>query len=165
MTDTSVFLVNIESQPDHQVDVELSDGDNSVLKKPASVVADGGGATLAEHVAPNPIDSNMLGQSHPSVVDRVKATTPSIGGQKRKRPPPALKRKQSKPPADQVITKIELPPYHRPRSPLDLVDVEIILGAFLKPFDIGCWCWNIGRGCYPACEENTWATPEEHPCA
>jgi hypothetical protein len=66
--------------PDHQVDVELSDGDNNVLKEPASDNADGGGATSAEHIAPNPIGSNMLGQAHPSVVDRVNATTPSTGG-------------------------------------------------------------------------------------
>jgi hypothetical protein len=68
------------------------------------------------------------GQSHPSVVDQVEATAPSVGGQKRKCPPPTLKCKQSKPPADQVTTQIELPPYHRPRSPLDLVVVEIIFG-------------------------------------
>jgi hypothetical protein len=58
--------------------------------------ADGRGATSAEHVAPNPIDFNLLGQAHPSVVDRVEATAPLAGGQKRKWPPPTLKRKQSK---------------------------------------------------------------------
>jgi hypothetical protein len=42
-------------------------------------------------------------------------------------PLPALKRKQSKPPADYVMTQIELPPYHGPQSPLDLVVVGIIL--------------------------------------
>jgi hypothetical protein len=50
--------------PDHQVDTELSDGNNNVLK-----------------------------EIHP---------------------PPALKRKQSKPPANQVMTQIELPSYHGP---------------------------------------------------
>jgi hypothetical protein len=47
--------------PDHQVDVELSDGNNSVLKEPAGDDADGRGATSAEHVAPKLIDSNLLG--------------------------------------------------------------------------------------------------------
>jgi hypothetical protein len=51
-----------------------------VLKEPADDNADGGGATSAEHIAPNLIGSNMLGQAHPLVVDRVNATTPSIGG-------------------------------------------------------------------------------------
>jgi hypothetical protein len=94
-----------------------------MLKEPAGDDADGGGATSAKHVAPNPIESNLLGQAHPSVVDRVKATAPSASGQKRKCPPPTLQRKQSKPPANQVMTQIELPPYRRPLSPLDLVAV------------------------------------------
>jgi hypothetical protein len=85
-----------------------------VLKEPADDDVDGRGATSAEHVAPNPIDSNLLGQAHPSVVDRVEAIAPLTSGQKRKHPPPALKRKQSKPPAEQVITQIEIPPYHGP---------------------------------------------------
>jgi hypothetical protein len=66
--------------PDRRVDVELSDGKNNVLKEPAGDDVDGGGATSAEHITPNPIDSNLLGQAHPSVVDRVKATAPSTGG-------------------------------------------------------------------------------------
>jgi hypothetical protein len=97
--------------PNRQIDVELSDDDNNVLKEPADDDADGRGATSAEHVAPNPIDSNLLGQAHPSVVDRVEATAPSTYGQKRKYPPPALKHKQSKLSADQVMTQIELLPY------------------------------------------------------
>jgi hypothetical protein len=99
-----------------------------VLKEPAGDDADGRGATSAEHVTPNPIDSNLLGQAHPSIVDRVEVTAPSAGRQKRKRPPPALKRKQSKLLADQVMTQIELPPYRGPRSPLNLVAIEIIFG-------------------------------------
>jgi hypothetical protein len=105
-----------------------------VLKEPAGADADGGGATSVEHVAPNPIDSNFLGQTHPSIVDRVKATAPSADGQKRKRPSPALKRKQPKPPADQVMTQIELPPYHVPLNPLDLVAIEIIFGRLFEAF-------------------------------
>jgi hypothetical protein len=85
-----------------------------VLKEPADDDVDGTGATSAEHVATNPIDSNLLGQAHHSVMDRVEATAPSVGGQKRKHPSPTLKCKQSKPQADQVMTQIELPPYHGP---------------------------------------------------
>jgi hypothetical protein len=83
-----------------------------VLKEPVGDDADGRGATSAEDIAPNPID--MLGQAHPLVVDQVESTAPSAGGQKMKCPPPALKHKQSKPLANQVMTQIELPPYHRP---------------------------------------------------
>jgi hypothetical protein len=125
-----------------------------VLKEPAGDDVDGRGAILAEHVAPNPIVSNLLGQAHPSAVDQVEATAPSAGGQKRKHPLPTLKRKQSKLPDNQGMTQIKLPPYRGPRSPLDLVVIEIIFGRL-------CWCWNIGWGCCPPYEENTWAAPKE----
>jgi hypothetical protein len=32
------------------------------------------------------------------------------------------------------MTQIELPPYREPRSPLDLVDVEIIFGRLFEAF-------------------------------
>jgi hypothetical protein len=112
----------------------LSDGDNNVLKEPTGNDANGGGATSAEHIAHNPISSNMLWQAHPSVANRVDATAPSASGQKRKCPPFALKRKQFKPPVDQGMTQIELHPYREPRSPLDLVDVEIIFGRLFEAF-------------------------------
>jgi hypothetical protein len=51
------------------------DGDDNVLKKPTGDDTDGGGATSAEHIG-----SNVLGQAHPSVVDRVDATAPSTSG-------------------------------------------------------------------------------------
>jgi hypothetical protein len=76
-----------------------------VLKEPAGDDTDGG----AKHVAPNPINSNLLGKTHHLVIDRVQATAPLASGHKRKHPPPALKRKQSKPPADQMMTQIEIP--------------------------------------------------------
>jgi hypothetical protein len=120
--------------PDRQVDVELSDGNDNVLKEPTGDDANDGGATSAEHIAPNPISSNVVGPAHPSVADQVDATAPLVGGQNRKRPPHALKCKQSKTPADQVITQIELPPYHRPQSPLDLVAAEIIFGRLFEAF-------------------------------
>jgi hypothetical protein len=110
------------------------DGDDNVLKEPTGDDADDGGATSAEHIAPDPIDSNMVGQAHPSVADWVDVTAPLAGGQKRKCPPLALKHKQSKTPVDQVMTQIELPPYRRPRSSLDLVAVDIIFGCLFKGF-------------------------------
>jgi hypothetical protein len=119
---------------DHQVDVELLDGDDNVLKEPTDDDADDGGATSAEIIAPNPIVSNMVGQAHPSVADRVDATSPPASGQKRKRPSSALKRKQSKIPSDQVMIQIELPPYRGPWSSVDLVDVEIIFGCLFEAF-------------------------------
>jgi hypothetical protein len=44
----------------------------------------------------------------------------------------ASKRKQAAS-SDQVTT--ELPPYRGPRSPLDVVAVEFVFGAYLKLFD------------------------------
>jgi hypothetical protein len=100
--------------PDRQFDVELSDGDDNVLKEPTGDDTDDGGATSVEHMAPNHISSNALGQAHHSIIDGVDATAPSASGQKRKCPPPALKRKQFKTPADHVMTQIELLLYRRP---------------------------------------------------
>jgi hypothetical protein len=112
----------------------LLDGDDNVLKEPTGDDSDDGGATSVDHIAPNLIGSNMMGQAHPSAADRVDATAPSASGQKRKRPPSALKRKQSKTPVDQVMTQIKLSPYCEPRSSLDLVDIEIIFGHFFEAF-------------------------------
>jgi hypothetical protein len=120
--------------PDRQVDVELSDCNDNVLKEPT---ADGGGATSTKHIAPNPIGSNVLGQAYPSVIGQVDATAPTASGQKRKRPPPALKRKQSKPPVDQVMTQIGLPPYCGPRSPLNLV-ARTSVGGVAQPTKKTC---------------------------
>jgi hypothetical protein len=35
---------------------------------------------------------------------------------------------------DQVMTQVELHPYHGPRSPLDLVTIEIIYGRIFEAF-------------------------------
>jgi hypothetical protein len=97
---------------DRQVDVELSDGDNNGWKKPSGDDTKGGGASSVEQIAPKLISSSVLEQVHTSVVDQVDTTIPSASGQTRKRAPLSLKCKQSKPPANQVMTQIELPPYH-----------------------------------------------------
>jgi hypothetical protein len=35
---------------------------------------------------------------------------------------------------DQVMTQIELPPYRGPRSPMDLIAIEIIFGCLFESF-------------------------------
>jgi hypothetical protein len=74
----------------------------------------------------------LAGESRPSVADQTTTTAPSGGGQKKKRVALGTKRKQDKSPVDQVIT--EFPPYRRPRSPLDLVDVEHVFWRLFKAF-------------------------------
>jgi hypothetical protein len=60
--------------------------------------------------------------------------TSGQGGHMHKRPPPAPKRKHALSSTDQVMTQIELPSYHGPRSPLDLVAIEIIFGHLFEAF-------------------------------
>jgi hypothetical protein len=120
--------------PGHQVDIELLDGDHNGWKEPAGNDTEYEGVTSVEQVTPNPIDSSMLEQVPPSTIDQVDTTTPLDSGQKRKRAPPILRRKRSKPSANQVTTQIELPSYYGPQSSLDLVVVEIIFGRLFEPF-------------------------------
>jgi hypothetical protein len=110
--------------------VELLDGDDNVLKELTGDDADDWGATSAEHIAPNPIGSNVVGQAYPSVADRIDAITSSVSGQKRKYSLPALKRKQSKTLFDHMMTQIELPLYRRPRRPLNLVPLNYFWASF-----------------------------------
>jgi hypothetical protein len=69
---------------------------------------------------------------HPSTVNQTITTAPLGSGHRRQHVALGTKRKQDEPPADQVI--IELPPYHRPRSPLDLVVAEHIFGHLFEAF-------------------------------
>jgi hypothetical protein len=78
------------------------------------------------------IGSSSAGETRPSAADQAVSTTPSGGGQKKKRVVLETKRKQDKVVADQVI--IELPSYHGPRSPLDIVAVEHIFGRLFEAF-------------------------------
>jgi hypothetical protein len=76
--------------------VELSSGDNDrTSKAPAGDDAEGQGASSAEPIATNQIISSVLEQAKPSAGDRVYMATPSTGGQKQKRLPPALKHQPS----------------------------------------------------------------------
>jgi hypothetical protein len=120
--------------PGYLADVDLSDADKNGRMKASDDDIKGRGASSVEQNAPNPIGSIMLEQVHPSAADQVDTTVPSISGHAKKRALLSLKHKQSKPPADQVMTHIELPPYCGPRSPLDLVVVDIIFGLLFEAF-------------------------------
>jgi hypothetical protein len=114
--------------------VEVSSGEDDVTKKSAGDDARDGEASSAESIAPNPIKPSTPVQIDPSVADRAASTDPPVGGRRCKHPPPVPKQKQALPSADQVMTQIELPPYRGPRSPLDLVIVEIIFGRIFEAF-------------------------------
>jgi hypothetical protein len=73
-------------------------------------------------------------QTDPSTVDQAALGAPSAGRHKRKRPPTVPKCKQTKTLAHQVMTQIELPLYRGPRSPLNLVAIEIIFGHLFEAF-------------------------------
>jgi hypothetical protein len=65
------------------------------------------------------------------------------------------------------MTQIELPMYHKPRNVLDLVAVEIILDAFLKPFDTHLRLLVLEHwlGVLPSLRRKHRATLKERPCA
>jgi hypothetical protein len=69
VTDTPVLLMIQNLYPNHEADIELSDGDNKGRKKPSGNDTEGRGASSVEQIAPNPISSSVLEQVHPSVAD------------------------------------------------------------------------------------------------
>jgi hypothetical protein len=90
--------------PNHHTDVELSNSDDDVLKTNSSVNkqkmttgndAKGGGVSLAEQIAPNPISSSVPEQAKPPTTDQVDVVAPSTSKQKWKLPLPMPKRKPS----------------------------------------------------------------------
>jgi hypothetical protein len=113
VTDIHVSHMVEDLYPNHQVDVELSDGDNNGRKESASDDTEDKGTPLAKPIAPNSISSGMAGQTHPSTADQVDTTVASGGGHKSKCVMLASKHKPSKSSTDQVMTQIELPPYRR----------------------------------------------------
>jgi hypothetical protein len=80
------------------------------------------GATSAEPTTPRLIRSDMLDKSKPYAADQV-TVVPHAGGCGRKRPPLATKQSNPIPQAAQVMTQVELPPYHGPRSLLNLLAI------------------------------------------
>jgi hypothetical protein len=87
----------------------MSDEDNAGPNEPVGNDTGGNRAPLVETLTPNPIGSSSAGEPRPSTVDQTAPTTPSDGGQKKKRVLLGTKRKHNKATDDQVI--IELPPY------------------------------------------------------
>jgi hypothetical protein len=88
----------------------------------------------AEPVAPNPTRSSAPEQSDPSTVVQVTTTVLPTGGHGCKHSPPATRHNKPFQQVDQVMTQIELPPYHRPRSPLDLGAVKIVFRHIFEVF-------------------------------
>jgi hypothetical protein len=110
--------------------------DASVSQKKASTNNDTGdeGVSSVEPNAPNPISSGAPKQLDPSIAHWILAIAPPTSGHWCKRPPPATKRNKLILQADQVMTQVELPPIHRPHSPLDLVAIEMIFGRIFNAF-------------------------------
>jgi hypothetical protein len=84
--------------------VKVSSSEDDVMKKLAGDAARDGGASLAEPVTPISISSNVSEQVDPFIADQVASTDPPASGL----------RKQSSSSTNQVMTHIELPPYHEP---------------------------------------------------
>jgi hypothetical protein len=118
--------------------MEVSSGEDDVTKKSVGDDAGDGGASSAEPIAPNPISSNVSEQVDPSIIDQVTSTDPPASERRCKRPSPVSKQNQSSSLVDQVMTHIELPPYHGPQSPLDLVAIEIMFGRLFEEIMFGC---------------------------
>jgi hypothetical protein len=110
----------------------MSDEDNAEPNEPIGDDAGGNGAPSAETLTPNSIGSSLAGETRPSAVDHIVPTAPSCGDQKKKCIVLWTKRKHNKDVDDQVI--IELPPYHGPRSPLDIVVVEHLFWRLFEAF-------------------------------
>jgi hypothetical protein len=110
----------------------LSDEDNAGPNELVGDDAGGNGAPSAKTLAPNLIGSSSAGETHPSAADQGVPTAPSGGGQKKKRVVLGTKRKHNKATDDQVT--IELPPYHGPRSPMDIVAVKHLFGCLFEVF-------------------------------
>jgi hypothetical protein len=111
----------------------MSDEDNVGPNESAGDDARGNGAPSVETPTPNLTGSSSVGENHPSAADRVASTALSGGDQKKKKHIVlGTKRKRDKVLVDQVI--IELPPYHEPQSPLDIVIVEHVFWRLFEAF-------------------------------
>jgi hypothetical protein len=126
--------------PKAQIDVEASSAEDDVprpttsadkLNKLAGDDAEDRGLYLAKPIATNPIGSDAPGPSNPSITARFVTPILPLGKHGQKHPPPAARHNML---LDQVMTQIELPPYHGPCSPLDVVTIEIIFGSIFEVF-------------------------------
>jgi hypothetical protein len=129
--------------PVPHTDVEVSscednapkpDASTGKLKAPAGDDAEDVGVISAEPIAPNPIRSDAPEQVDSSIIDQVISVVSPAGGHGCKHPLPVLRHKQPLPSTYQVIMQIELPPFHGPHSPVDLVTIEIIFGRLFEAF-------------------------------
>jgi hypothetical protein len=119
--------------------VEVFSGEDNASKPNASVGkqkesagndVEDGGVSSAEPIAPNPISSSASENAYHPAADRVSTIDPFTGGHGRKHLA-ATRWNKSIPQDDQVMTHIELPPYHGPRSPLDLIAIDAYLRLLL----------------------------------
>jgi hypothetical protein len=125
------------------MDVVLSSGDEAAhlwksdvpidRRGPAADDVEDVGTTSAETLIPGPIGTDAPRKPKPLVAHRVTIIPPS-GRHGQKHLCIATKRSDLVPQADQVMTQVELPRYHGPRSPLDLVALEIIFGHVFDVF-------------------------------
>jgi hypothetical protein len=91
------------------------------------------GAIPAEAISPGSIGIGAPNPHRPPVSDSVPIVPPT-GGCGRKCPHITAWWSNTIPHADQVLTQVKLPPYHRPRSPLDLVAIEIVFRRVFEVF-------------------------------
>jgi hypothetical protein len=92
---TPFFLQSYDIYPKVDFDVEVSSGDDDVMKKSVGDDARDGRASSAELIAPILINSNVSKHVDFSITDRVTSTDPPASGRRCKRPPPVPKWKQS----------------------------------------------------------------------
>jgi hypothetical protein len=115
-------------------DVSNTDALTNKRKAPDDDDAEDGGASSAEPISPDPIRSNTSEQADSSLTYRAASIVHPASGRGCKRPTTAIRQNQPLPSVDQVMSQIELPLYHGPRSPLDLIIVEIIFRRLFETF-------------------------------
>jgi hypothetical protein len=71
VTDTLALFMTQNLYPDHQINVELSDGDDNGRPKPYGDDAEDSGAPSVEHIATNLIGSSTMEQVHSSTLIRL----------------------------------------------------------------------------------------------
>jgi hypothetical protein len=129
--------------PEARIDVEVSSDEDDVPKPDASAGkkkvsanndTEDGAVSSTEPVAPNPISSGMSKQADLSTAGRVATVVAPAGGRGRKHLLPATSWSKPLPSVDQMMTQVELPLYCGPRSPLDLIAIEIVFGCIFEVF-------------------------------
>jgi hypothetical protein len=141
IADESILFANSWLYPKVHIDVEVSSGEDDVPKTDASAnkkkAPDGDdvedkGASSIESITPNPIRSNASEQADSSITDRAASVVPPASRRGRKRSTTTVRQNQPLPLVDQMMSRIELPLYRGPCSPLNLIIVEIIFEAFRR---------------------------------